>query len=168
VKYAVVNVPPRDEDIESFRNLYDTQASLISAHVTLVFPFELDESSEQNLKSHVASVAAASQPFQVHFNDSITFEDGNLFLLSDKQDQITMLHDELYTGMLSDFLRSDLPYMPHITVGQTKNDGAESAFAESHLTDKIGYDFNNVEIIKIEEAVKEFQRVGKYQLGEKV
>ena len=34
-------------------------------------------------------------------------------------DQITELHKNLYANMLSDHLRQEIPYIPHITMAQS-------------------------------------------------
>jgi len=44
--------------------------------------------------------------------------DNWLFLLiKDGKDQIISLHDQLYTGPLQQFLRSDIEFIPHLSLG---------------------------------------------------
>ncbi len=37
------------------------------------------------------------------------------------KEQIEELHDMLYKGPLAQFLREDIPYIPHVTVGRKEN-----------------------------------------------
>lgn len=37
------------------------------------------------------------------------------------KEQITKLHDILYTGPLLQFLKEDIPYIPHVTVGRKES-----------------------------------------------
>ena len=43
---------------------------------------------------------------------------GYVFLVPDEgYSRISLLHDQLYTGLLQPFLRLDLPFTPHMTIG---------------------------------------------------
>jgi hypothetical protein len=51
-------------------------------------------------------------------------EDGSRYIFlvpSDGFDGVQQLHDRLYTGVLAAELRLDIPFIPHITLGQAPN-----------------------------------------------
>jgi 2'-5' RNA ligase len=43
---------------------------------------------------------------------------------------ISLMHDRLYSGPLEPFLRLDLPYVPHITIGSTRDRQAAKALCD--------------------------------------
>jgi len=105
--------------IESIRARHDPQASRISAHFTLVFPVEV---SPIDVLRNVSVVAKSTQPIQFVIRDARAVRDAlgggsHVFLVPDKgRVEITKLHDRLYEGVLRAHLRTDFPFMPHITV----------------------------------------------------
>ncbi len=43
---------------------------------------------------------------------------------------ISLLHDGLYTGLLQPFLRLEVPFIPHITIGTLKDRAATKALCD--------------------------------------
>ena len=123
-KLAVVAYPTLEERdhewIESIRARYDPQASWVRPHFTLVFPAEALTETVVAEASRVLS-RQGSMPFAVR--RAAAHRDpagvgGHVFLVPDEgHDEIVALHDRLYAGVLRPYLRADLPYVPHITVG---------------------------------------------------
>ena len=108
--------------INAFRQSHDTRhRDIVEAHFTMVFGCAAIGLNEYT--SHVAYVAASSK--------SITFSCKYAMLGADDEDdtayvflvpdqgyaEVSLLHDRLYTGPLQAYLRLDLPYIPHITIG---------------------------------------------------
>jgi len=54
-------------------------------------------------------------------------------MLKKGREQVRELHDELYKGPLTEFLRSDIPYIPHVTVGRKENEQRAIKIAEKML-----------------------------------
>jgi 2'-5' RNA ligase len=104
--------------IERFRSRFDPIHTEIPAHITLVFPFESDLTTDALLR-HIQSATAGLKPFQAVLQ-GITGDSGEYLFLNVKQgnDPIIALHDRLYTGPLASFLRTDLTYTPHMTIGR--------------------------------------------------
>ena len=112
--------------INAFREIHDARhRGMVEAHFTMVFgcaAIGLDEYT-----NHVAKVAASSK--------SITFSCKYAMLGADDEDdtayvflvpdqgyaEVSLLHDRLYTGPLRAYLRLDLPYIPHITIGTLRS-----------------------------------------------
>lgn len=106
------------ERIEAFRARHDPMAALISAHLTLVFPFPTALSRLQ-VETHVARVASAWPPIPVTLRSVRTEANEFVFLMAARgAASIAGLHDRLYTRSLQPHLRRDLPYEPHITLAR--------------------------------------------------
>ena len=131
MKRAIVLFPNFNniDSIQAVRERFDPLASFIAPHITLVFPFE-SELSTQEIGDHVRRAIEGVKRFPVQLS-SVTgdFRDGYLFLnVKRGNDVIIDLHDRLYSGALEPFLFRKMTYCPHITVGrleqQTKFDQA--------------------------------------------
>lgn len=114
--------------IASIRKRYDRQFKIIKPHFTLLFP--VDSGDSEKLCAHTEAVVANGSfaPFAVSFS-SVSVVSGAhekryyLFLIPDAGgDSIKQLHDALNTGIMQNELRSDIPYIPHITIGIFDNE----------------------------------------------
>jgi 2'-5' RNA ligase len=121
---AFVGYPTLDESdhrwIESFRARHDPQASRIGAHFTLVFPAEL---AAEPLVEHASAILRGTRsiPFVLRRVEPVPDPiagGSHVFLIPEEgRAEIVALHDRLYGGLLRPFLREDVPFLPHITVG---------------------------------------------------
>ncbi|HFK1546506.1 2'-5' RNA ligase family protein [Bacillus albus] len=108
-------------EIEDIRKKHDPLFGLIPPHITVIFPFESSISNEE-LKLHILKLLKGIQEIEIEFANQITGEGEYLFLRVEKgQKQIEELHDLLYTGALLQFLKEDIPYIPHVTVGRKES-----------------------------------------------
>lgn len=112
--------------LQAIRKAHDRENwTLIAPHFTLVFPF--DPTAETAVREHVRAVGRRHRPFRfilrritVHENA----EAGCRHLFAEPKEgrsEIIALHDDLYSGMLTGYLRRDLPYRPHITIATCEN-----------------------------------------------
>lgn len=108
--------------IDEFRLRHDAaRRDLVAAHFTLVFRVQDVEESEYT--RHVKDVAASATPIEFTCRSATLGADAgdgtaHVFLVPDEgHSSIVRLHDRLYTGPLESFLRLDIPYIPHITIG---------------------------------------------------
>lgn len=122
-----VLTPSDHQWVESIRTEHDPQASRLGAHFTLVFPVGVPAT---DVEGEVAAVARTSPQIPFQISRAEVAEDllGNgwrVFLVPDEgRETITALHRRLYAGVLRRHLRSDVPFVPHITVGASE--GAEA------------------------------------------
>jgi 2'-5' RNA ligase len=108
--------------MERFRREHDVPYCDVAApHFTLIFGCSAVE--EAKYLQHVQDVAKVSA--------AIRFSCRYAMLGTDDQDQtayvflvpddgysgISLLHDRLYIGVLAPYLRLDIPFIPHITIG---------------------------------------------------
>jgi 2'-5' RNA ligase len=111
--------------IQSIRIQYDPQYSIINPHFTLVFP-RLVENQEKVIQHLEESVKGNKKIYFLikrvkAVKDSLS-ENTYLFLFPDKgSEEITKLHHNLNSGLLSSEVHQDIPFIPHITIGRDSN-----------------------------------------------
>jgi 2'-5' RNA ligase len=107
--------------INVLRAKYDPLVDLIPPHVTLVFPFESNITTEA-LTEHLKQSTVGLKPFQIVVKGVTGAQKEYLFLnVKVGNDQIIRLHDKLYTGMLKQYLNLSLTFIPHLAVGRIKD-----------------------------------------------
>lgn len=108
--------------INQIRSKYDPLFQEIAPHISLVFPFDSDLTTEE-LVAHITESIEGTTAFKTKFKSfSGSAADGFIFLDCVRDnDEIINFHDRLYTGILADELYNETPYFPHITVGQIKD-----------------------------------------------
>jgi 2'-5' RNA ligase len=117
--YALVHYPKlRNEKVEKFRKKYDPLVDIIEPHITLIFPLPANQIDESQLVDHINKTLSKWRPFDIHMTGLKKSWDCCLFLLiKEGGNSIIKLHDELYTGILAKYLRKDIEFIPHITLG---------------------------------------------------
>ena len=118
--YAVVVDLPSlpEEPIAAFRRAHDPTVDLIQPHLTLVFPVPASIGRDA-FSDHVRGVVSETPRFDIRLRGLETSWDHWLFLLvTEGREEVVALHDALYTGILRPYLRTDLPYVPHVGLGR--------------------------------------------------
>jgi 2'-5' RNA ligase len=101
---------------------YDPQFELIEPHITLMFPVS-ESIGKAKLVHHLEGVLSRWQPFPVHLQGLQISADDHLFLLiQEGHVNIDRLHDEIYTGLLTEYRRRDVLFVPHLTLGVLNKD----------------------------------------------
>lgn len=125
--YSLIIYPNiNTKGINSFRQKYDYLVNIIEPHITLIFPVRVPiEINEKDLITHIQEVVHSWKKFEIKIKGLKISWDNWLFLLIQKGNQIIInLHDELYSRKMSPFLRKDIEFIPHISIGYfTKNRG---------------------------------------------
>jgi hypothetical protein len=123
IMYYVLLYYPRfnskvEENIEAFREKYDPFVGSLKPHIPFMFPVPCDEVVETKLTEHIETVLRNWKPFQIQLRGFTKSWDNWLLLTLKKGNKNAMaLHNELYTGILSPYLRKDIEYIPHIGMG---------------------------------------------------
>ncbi|MEP7156498.1 MAG: 2'-5' RNA ligase family protein [Betaproteobacteria bacterium] len=131
---AIVWFPPFpiDSPIEPFRRRHDPLADALPAHVTLVFPFPTNLTVIQ-LASHIRRIVGNWPSLPVSFRDiEGIMEEWMLLMVRERADAIVALHDKLYRGILRNYLRNDIPYLPHVTIGRVPDVPDSAAYQAMH------------------------------------
>jgi 2'-5' RNA ligase len=132
VQCAIVAFPTLEsaDQIEAVRQRFDPLASVLDAHVTLVFPFAPSAELMEVLHPHVVTAVTGLAPFPIRLTSPTPADASYLFLHVTSSDKLLIeLHDRLYSGPLAPFLSSAHSYVPHMTVGRFASAGALSAAA---------------------------------------
>lgn len=110
--------------IEGIRSRHDElYRDLVRAHFTLVFA--VSSVDESLLIKHVQQTVADVPPISLVLRCALVVKDvlseyTHVFLVPDEGfGDVARLHDRLYTGPLTPHLRLDIPYIPHIGVGNS-------------------------------------------------
>ena len=116
---SIVIFPQLDKHadlIQNIRQQYDPVADKIAPHITLVFPFKSEISSDI-LYQHLQSCLRGFEPFDLCLK-GISQEEGNYLFLNivEGQEQIKRIHSLLYSGILQQFLSTKHHYQPHVTI----------------------------------------------------
>jgi len=115
----------------AFRHAHDPLAPAIAPHVTLVFPFESTLGDVQ-IAAHVRRVIAGWPAIPVRFEGFGHFHGDWVYRrITRGREALLELHDRLYRGALAPFLRPDLPYEPHMTIGRATADAGADALLRS-------------------------------------
>ena len=128
--YALVHYPSIDtRRIQLLRKKYDPQADFIGPHLTLMFPVR-ESVGEDNLARHLRGVLGGRRPFPIRLQGFQKSWDGYLFLMvREGGADMTDLHGEIYTGLLADYRKEGVPFVPHLTLGAFAGGENESAAA---------------------------------------
>ena len=109
--------------VEGFRAEHQAaQSKVVAAHFTMVFGCEAVPQAEY--VRHVQTVAQTAKSISFACRYAMLGADDEddsayVFLVpNDGFAELSMLHDRLYTGVLSAHLRLDLSFIPHITIGR--------------------------------------------------
>lgn len=107
-----------EQIIQTLRADYDPLYRHVSPHLTLVFPFE-SEISLESLKEHLQLMTIGLKPFQLAMKGVEPSAGGYLFLkVIEGEEQVMLLHERLYTGILKEFKSTMFTFQPHLTVGR--------------------------------------------------
>ena len=158
VHHAIVAFPAFDASvpIEAVRRAFDPQASLLPAHVTLVFPFVASHETA-TLREHISSGIVGVTPFEVALAPPSAELDAYLFLrVHSGRERIVDLHDRLYSGPLEPHLSPAHVYEPHVTVGRLNSTDALAAAvtaARATLATPLRAVIDSVTLFRIEDGL---------------
>jgi 2'-5' RNA ligase len=129
-----VAVPePWGTELQQYRiGAGDDAARHIPTHITLLPPHEVADGAVEEVVSHLAAVAAKTEPFRVHLRGTGTFRPVSPVVFVGVVEGISQC-EQLAAGVLRGPLAMDrvFPYHPHVTVAHHLDDPQlEQAFAD--------------------------------------
>jgi len=112
-----------------------------------------DSIGERNLVSHIVGVLRRWESFPIRLKGLQQSWDEYLFLLLNKgEGDVIRLHDEIYTGLLSEYRNEVRPFIPHVTLGafSAKSEEYAQALKEAEQL-KLNYEcmLDRIHLIKI-------------------
>jgi 2'-5' RNA ligase len=123
-------VPETDrlERIQRLRSRHDPLADAVPPHLTVVFPFTIDWPPER--LAALLDGQAKALPIPFAFGEPVERDGWMYFPLTRGAAQVAALHTALY-ALLPPRLRSDRPFVPHVTFGQRSGRPARDALREA-------------------------------------
>jgi 2'-5' RNA ligase len=130
--YAIIICPELDNSkFDQFRAKYDPLHPWVKPHITLVYPFDFNGDLAE-LEKHIEEVISKWRPFEVELKGIEKAWDHFILLkTTEGRGKIIKLHEDLYTGMLNEFLSKEYIYNPHLTIGLGTEENADEIFAEA-------------------------------------
>ncbi len=124
------------EWVQAVRRVYDTNYyAMVEPHFTMVFG--TDKLPLDDFINHVESVAKTILAFDVSLHEAKVIKNDfkqsyQCFLIPNEgYKQIKNMHDALYSGALESELRHDIPYIPHISIGDNTDELKMSLLADN-------------------------------------
>jgi 2'-5' RNA ligase len=119
--YALVISPDLSEglaeSIEAIRGRYDPTSDFTKPHITVMFPIP-GCVGERVLVRHIKIALSDWVPFNIRLGGFHKSPDHWLFLtLTEGASQVKRLNRSLYTGILAEYRRGDIEFVPHIGLG---------------------------------------------------
>jgi 2'-5' RNA ligase len=123
--------------IQEIREKYDPLYKHVEPHITLVFPFWSELSTEE-LRAHIMESVRGINRFNIKLQGISNGGNGYIFLdIQEGANQIIELHRKLYTGCLEPFyplFLKEYKYLPHITVGRVQDEAKQVEIVKSYRT----------------------------------
>jgi len=137
--FALVFYPQLDselsEAIARIRRKYDPTADHSEPHITMVFPVP-DTVGETELISHIAEVLEDIESFEIELGGFRKSRDHWLFLtLTSGVQEVQELNRSLYTGILGEYRRDDIAFVPHLGLGLFVREGANYSWDHPRAAD---------------------------------
>ena len=105
------------EAVGAIREKYDPTSGFIEPHVTVLFPVPASV-GEEELIGHVENVLSGWRPFKIRLGGFHKSRDHWLFLtLTEGEAEVKRLNRSLYTGILAEYRRDDIEFVPHLGLG---------------------------------------------------
>jgi len=120
MKQAIVIFPKKNKKVETIRKKYDPSSKKLISHITLTFPFE--NVNQKKLQEHIKKSLEGIKPFEVELRGIRCSPKGYYMhlLVKKGKKEILKIHKRLYSDLITKWIRKDIPYIPHITLGVFK------------------------------------------------
>ena len=115
---VALSIPePWASELQAYRTTIDASAALVPTHITLVPPTVIDEADLIPVEEHLAKVAEATMPFDVHLRGTGTFRPVSPVVFVSLAEGISRT-EQLAAAVRSGPLGIDVefPFHPHVTV----------------------------------------------------
>ena len=110
--------------IQEIRRKYDPTFDVIRPHVTVLFPVP-EAVGEAELVSHIECILGNWCAFEIRLGGLVKSNDHWMFLTLGKGErEVKELYQALYTGILAQYRRDDIEFVPHLALGLFVKDQA--------------------------------------------
>lgn len=111
--------------IQSYRKQHDISFEVVQPHFTIVFPTTIID--QRAFIEDIYEQSKGLPPIVFDINKAILNKDSlsdyyyEFLVPANGYSDIVKLHDKLYSGKLQHELRNDIEYIPHISIGKSKD-----------------------------------------------
>jgi len=146
---VVIDLPaPWGPQLQGYRKEFgDPLAEEIPAHITLLPPTEVTPATSTAIRAHLAEVARATEPFEVHLKGTDSFRPTSpvvFVVLAQGADRCDRLQQSIRTGPLDREL--PFPFHPHVTVAHHLDDAGMDHAQATLLDYEAQFTINGVEL----------------------
>ncbi len=134
-----IHIFPKFENmnlLNSIRKKYDPLFNFIKPHITIIFPFDSNLSTEDIEKILISNLLEFNQ-FEIQMDRISGHFDGYIYLnISKGIEQIIKIYNKLYSNQLSKYYDNRYTYIPHIILGRISNRNKYLDFLQNHIKKK--------------------------------
>jgi len=150
MKQAII-ILIKNKEIARIRGIYDTSSNKIKPHVTIAFPFS--NINQKKLNNHIINSLKGIKRFKLILKGIRKSPKENyLYLLVRKgKSEILKIHKRLYSEIFIRWLRKDIPYIPHVTLGVFKTREEIDKAVKEIKQEKLNFSFriNSIQLITL-------------------
>lgn len=156
IMYYTLSIQPELEAtlegaISAFRREYDPTVGFTRPHITVLFPVP-GRVGEVALIAHIEQALSGWSTFEIELGGFHKSRDFWLFLTpTEGREQLRGMYRALYSGILAEFRREDIDYVPHVSLGHFLKPGASYDWNNPQASDFDGF--------RYEEALQRAQRL---------
>lgn len=124
MKYGIAMFPSKalQDIVNSYRKRYDPHYALIPPHITLKYPFEMDDNKINSAIKKIRDIAKTLPPISIKVTKVSSFHPVNnvLYLKVEETEELTLLENKLNEDDFED--NRNYSFVPHLTIGQELSD----------------------------------------------
>ena len=124
MKYGIVAFPSKKlQDLaNTYRKRYDPHYALVTPHITLKDPFEVDDADVSKISDALATIARDFAPLHIHASRISSFfpVTNAIYFRIDPTEQLIAIHETIAAAI--PFGEKKHTFVPHITIAQKMTD----------------------------------------------
>lgn len=153
-----INILLKSKRLDILRKKYDSPYKKIKTHITLVYPFEVE--NQERLTEHIEHCLTGLTQFKITLQKARKSGTHLVIDAVDNNEILIDLYKKLNSGILAGFENKELSiYLPHVTLGvfsaPEKMSEALAKLREQNLSYLIDVDAINLLTLNSDDSVKE-------------
>ncbi len=155
-----INILLKSKRLDILRKKYDSPYKKIKTHITLVYPFEVE--NQEKLVEHVEYSLCNMSQFKITLHKARKSGRHLVLDVADNKTILINLYKKLNSGILTGFENKELSiYLPHVTLGvfdsNEKMNEALSNLREQNLSYSIDVDAINLITLNGDDSIKDIK-----------
>lgn len=155
-----INLLLKSKRLDILRTKYDSPYKKIKTHITLVYPFEVE--NQEKLVEHIESSICGLSQFKITLQKARKSGKHLVLDVVENKNLLIDLYKKLNSGILAGFENKELSiYLPHVTLGvfesSDKMSEALANLREQNLSYSVEIDAINLLTLNSDDSVKEIK-----------